>query len=166
MKKITYADFVSFISIFFGFVSVLFSISSQLENAAIFMVLAVVADFADGKIARFLNCSSDMGKNIDSLSDLISFGMAPAVFGYMIISSISYLLAAVLVFFLIACVYRLARWNISKSEGFYLGMPITLNGLIMPIEYFAGIASPANLALTFIIVSVLMASAVRIKKFV
>src|SRR3989344_8604666 len=100
MKKITYADFVSFISIFFGFVSVLFSISSQLENAAIFMVLAVVADFADGKIARFLNCSSDMGKNIDSLSDLISFGMAPAVFGYMIISSISYLLAAVLVFFL------------------------------------------------------------------
>jgi len=69
-------------NLFSGFFSIICSIDGNYELAAIAIFIAVFLDGLDGKVARAANAVSDFGKDYDSLSDLISFGAAPAIFYY------------------------------------------------------------------------------------
>ena len=89
--------------------------------ASLFICAAAVVDFLDGFVARFLNASSEMGKQLDSLADVVSFGVAPGVILYQLLrmsfvkeengldASIIWLLPA----FILSCAaaYRLAKFN-------------------------------------------------------
>lgn len=77
------------------------------------MLIAVLFDFLDGKIARYFNQESDLGKNLDSLCDLISFGLAPAIF----VSLLNNLLIIFILSVVFVCLgaYRLARFNSTKK---------------------------------------------------
>jgi CDP-diacylglycerol--serine O-phosphatidyltransferase len=128
----------------------LVEIPESIYWASIFIALAAVIDFFDGFIARLFNATSEMGKQLDSLADVVSFGVAPSIIVYQFLrlsfaqqtdglnTSIIWLLPA----FFIACAgaYRLARFNIdtTTSVGFK-GVPIPAVGLFIasfPLTYW------------------------------
>jgi len=148
----------------------------QLYMASLFIGIAAIVDFFDGFAARLLKVSSEMGKQLDSLADLVSFGVAPAciVFQFLrmalandvnALSHNSILLAPA---FLIpmAGAFRLGRFNLDASQTTYFkGVPIPIIGILtasFPLIYWqsGGVAqillSPAFCYLYIIIVSYLM----------
>jgi len=100
-------------SLFFGFYSIIASIGGDFSKAAIAIIISCILDGLDGKIARVTNTTSKFGAEYDSLSDLVAFGMAPAILAYSwaLISFGRYgWLAAFL--FVVCGALRLARFNV------------------------------------------------------
>lgn len=130
-------DYVTLLSTACGLLSIFSSVSEWFEIAALLMLAAVLFDRLDGKVARILRLEDrEFGKELDSLSDVLSFGAAPAVFGFAL-GLKSWYEMAILILFVCAGVLRLARFMVVKTEkGYYQGMNITYNGLIFPIFYF------------------------------
>src|SRR3712207_2952421 len=108
--------------------------------ASVFIGIAAAIDFLDGLVARILHVSSDMGKQLDSLADLVSFGVAPGMIVYQFLRlsyaqqengldvSALWLLPA----FIIPCAgaYRLGRFNLDTEQSYgFKGVPIPAAGL-------------------------------------
>ena len=149
-----------------GITSILFAASNEFFIASIFMLIAVFFDMIDGRIARFMNKETNMGKALDSICDMVSFGVAPVVLAFQTTKNIGeggIFAAIIYVIFLAAGALRLARFNI-KELKYFEGMAITLNGLIIPVFYFLGLNSWYPFVL--LVSAVLMVSAFRIKKFI
>lgn len=119
-----------------------YNIPEKLSIASYLIFAAAVVDFLDGFIARLFNATSEMGKQLDSLSDVVSFGVAPSVILYQLLrmsfikeengleTSFVWLLPA----FVVACAgaYRLARFNIDNTQSFgFKGVPIPAAGLLI-----------------------------------
>jgi CDP-diacylglycerol--serine O-phosphatidyltransferase len=114
---------------------------SLIYFSCLFVMAAAVFDRFDGKLARKLDATSDLGKQLDSLCDLISFGVAPAVIAWKLHFShaslffpagwlIGYLLALA---FPIAGAIRLARFNLQEDQDCFYGIPITLAGSVLTL---------------------------------
>ncbi len=162
-KLIKPPDIITLISILFAMPSIFSSIQRDFIYASIFMVLSVIADQLDGTIARWLKRKDNFGKQMDSLADVIAFGVAPAVFGYMLLDR-NMLNITILVLFVFAGTLRLARFNISKHSDYFEGIPITSSGIIIPSLYL--LRFPTNFFIyIYLILAVLMISSIRIKKF-
>lgn len=125
-------------------------IPEKIWMASLFIGLAAVVDFLDGFVARFFNASSEMGKQLDSLSDLVSFGVAPGMILYQFLR-LSFagqenglevgLVALVPVFILpAAAAWRLARFNLDSSQSYsFKGMPVPAVGIFvasLPLIYW------------------------------
>ncbi|GAC1533401.1 MAG: CDP-alcohol phosphatidyltransferase family protein [Sediminibacterium sp.] len=128
----------------------LVEIPERIYMASFLMALAAVVDFCDGFVARLLKVSSEMGKQLDSLADLVSFGVAPGLIAYQFLRlsyaqqeggldvSTIWLLPA----FIIPCAgaYRLARFNIDTQQCYgFKGCPIPAAGLLFasfPLIYW------------------------------
>ncbi len=125
-------------------------IPEKIYMASLFIGIAAFIDFLDGFVARMLKAPSEMGKQLDSLADLVSFGVAPGLIAYQFlrlcyaqqpdgldINSL-WLVPA----FILPCAgaYRLARFNISFSQSYgFKGVPIPAAGLLMasfPLIYW------------------------------
>ncbi|MDE6267657.1 MAG: CDP-diacylglycerol--serine O-phosphatidyltransferase [Muribaculaceae bacterium] len=155
------------IAIIFSFS--LFEISSGLEGwkwVMIFIGMAAVFDFCDGLAARTLKAYSDIGKELDSLSDLVSFGVAPAMLMFNLISSLYPASPLRFLALLIPAMgaLRLARFNVDdRQTSTFIGLPIPANAI-----FFIGLAatlishwsrvSPWLVAIALIIVPILMVS--------
>ncbi|MDE3252851.1 MAG: CDP-alcohol phosphatidyltransferase family protein [Bacteroidota bacterium] len=125
-------------------------IPEKIYMASLFIGIAALIDFLDGFVARLLKAPSEMGKQLDSLADLVSFGVAPGLIAYQFLRlsfaqqpdgldiSTLWLLPA----FLLPCAgaYRLARFNISFSQSYgFKGVPIPAAGLLLasfPLIYW------------------------------
>ena len=108
---------------------------------------------------------NSFGKQLDSLADLVSFGVAPAVL-YNSMSESSVWVLFILILFTICGMLRLARYNISDGKGFE-GVPITVNGLIFPALYLGYLFQPVILVVwpaVYVIMSVLMVSSLRFNR--
>ena len=118
--------------------------------ASVFIGIAAVIDFLDGLVARIMNVSTDMGKQLDSLADLVSFGVAPGMIIYQFLR-LSYAqqenglgISAFLLLpaFIIPCAgaYRLGRFNLDKEQSYgFKGVPIPAAGLLIasfPLIYW------------------------------
>jgi CDP-diacylglycerol--serine O-phosphatidyltransferase len=160
-KEITIADLFSLGNGISGFLSIFFSINQKASLAIIFLVIAVLFDVLDGEIARLFHQSGKLGKYLDSLADIISFGVAPVVFGIMQNQSIISLIAYAL--FLCCGMLRLARFHAVEFKGIYEGMPITFNGIIFPVVFVVGLPV-IFYPLVFAVSAVLMISGFKIKK--
>ncbi|MGC9329694.1 MAG: CDP-diacylglycerol--serine O-phosphatidyltransferase, partial [Candidatus Hinthialibacter sp.] len=115
-------------NIFFGFYSIISSISGSFVRAAFVIIIAGFFDVFDGKIARATNSSSKFGVEFDSLADLVSFGVAPGVLVYLWalkpLGRIGWLGAFL---FLVCGALRLARFNVQidvVSSDRFVGLPI------------------------------------------
>jgi CDP-diacylglycerol--serine O-phosphatidyltransferase len=126
-----------------GIVSILLAIDGHYDFSALLLFLAVVFDVLDGKIAGLLHQKNLFGKQIDSMSDLVSFGVAPALLYYSM-SSPGILGIAVSLFFVACGMLRLARYNISEGTGFE-GVPITVNGVLFPLLFLLFSGFPESL---------------------
>ncbi|QIA17014.1 CDP-diacylglycerol--serine O-phosphatidyltransferase [Campylobacter lari] len=115
-------------SIFLGIISVIASINQNFDKALIYIILSLICDGLDGRVARATNSTSKFGVEFDSLADLIAFGVAPAMLFYM---SIGYeygrfgsLIAGLFVVF---GAIRLARFNVTTGTyepSVFIGLPI------------------------------------------
>ena len=88
---------------------------------AYLILLAMILDTADGFAARMLNVKSELGKQLDSLSDLISFGVAPGFLYYTLFNDIESLLACI--FYILSALYRLAKFNTEEYSTEFNGLP-------------------------------------------
>ncbi len=156
-----FADILTLINVVFGLTAILFAITSKYSLAAIMLIAAVVFDYLDGKVAVLTKTNNEFGKELDSLADTISFGVAPAVFGFSLIQTPLAMIAFTI--FLFCGILRLARYNIMDMKGTYQGMPITLNGLIIPLIYFLDVPL-SYYPYIYLFLGVLMISNLRIKK--
>ncbi|NLI93644.1 MAG: CDP-diacylglycerol--serine O-phosphatidyltransferase [Peptococcaceae bacterium] len=122
-------------NLFFGFLAIIFAMDHHLRSAAGMILLSVLMDSLDGKVARKLKASSDFGKELDSLSDVISFGLAPAVLIYVFVYQNHWPLWGALVsgLFTLCGALRLARFNILCSTDYFVGVPITFAGGFMAL---------------------------------
>lgn len=164
------ADFFTLANLIFGLLSIFYSINKQFTSAAIFLLITVVFDFLDGKIARFSKKVTEQGrafgKELDSLADVVSFGVAPAIFGFSQ-GLQSWWEVLILLFFVSAGMLRLSRFNITINLGYYEGMPITFNGIIFPVLYFISLNFPYPIEynlIAYAILGFLMLSSKKLKK--
>ncbi len=133
MKKSCIPNIFTFINLGCGILSILSASDEKYLLASIFIIIAALVDRYDGRIARFLQVSSDLGKELDSLADLVSFGVAPSILVYLLFNlkdfgPFSILGIAVLLTFPICGAYRLARYNATEFDGTFSGVPITIAG--------------------------------------
>lgn len=116
------------LNIFCGFFAIVSAIDQRFETAAVAVIIAVVFDSLDGKIARATNTTSQFGIEYDSLSDLVSFGLAPALVMYMWVLKPMGRVGWLAAFLFATCgALRLARFNSMTDENpspYFMGLPI------------------------------------------
>ena len=161
LRLIKFADVFTLTNVIFGIISILFSIKGWYNTASLMLLLAVASDFFDGKIAKIMGQANEFGKELDSLADTISFGVAPAIFGFALIQTPLAIISFTI--FLFCGILRLARYNIMDLKGAFQGMPITLNGIIIPFIFFLDV--PIRFyPYIYLVLGVFMVSSLRIKK--
>lgn len=154
-------------NLLFGLLALVLALDQEYIQGGIMVLLAGVMDYLDGKVARKLNVSSDFGKELDSLSDLVSFGVAPAILAYTIqLSDWGYWGLVISFVFVICGALRLARFNVTKFSGGFMGVPITVAGTIVALLIiYSGKLPIVVLPTAMLLLSLLMISKVKIPKF-
>lgn len=165
MKKQA-ANFLTFTSMVLGLFAITQSIDGNFKRSAFLIIIAVIFDFSDGFVARRLNITSTFGKYLDSNSDLISFGVAPGLLIYLsVLNQFNWIGILVSFLFISGGVFRLARYNATEFSGSYVGLPITIAGLILAISTFLiSYFPPVTFIFITIILAWLMVSTYSIKK--
>ena len=163
MKQIP--NIFTLLNLFFGCIAIVFALQNSIEitadgqfvrlteelyYASLFIGIAAVIDFLDGFVARALNASSEMGKQLDSLADVVSFGAAPSIILYQFLrmsfiresEGVETSMLLLMPAFVFACAgaYRLARFNLDTEQSFgFKGVPIPAAGLVvasLPLIYW------------------------------
>lgn len=129
-------------NMFLGYLSIINSIKGNHIQAAWFIVMAMICDGLDGKAARKLEAYSEFGKEFDSFCDAISFGLAPGLFVYTLLSGradLAQIIVPVSFIYALCGVMRLVKFNVvtvaSNEKDDFSGMPIP-NGAAMVVSYF------------------------------
>jgi|TARA_B110000971_G_C20018260_1_gene505033 CDP-diacylglycerol--serine O-phosphatidyltransferase len=128
-----------------GISSIKFSIDGNYSLAVTLILLAAILDALDGRIARLIKGTSEFGKELDSLTDFVSFGIAPVFTLYFWeLNTYGKLGWAITLIYSVCCVLRLARFNLTKIQeteewknNFFEGVPSPAGGLLilMPLIY-------------------------------
>ena len=108
-----------------GIMGVIFTLEGHLEWALPLMILAAVFDFCDGLAARLLNVYSPIGKELDSLADLVSFGVLPALMLYKVLpEDLPLILRIIPLFVAVMSAVRLAKFNVDERQALdFIGLP-------------------------------------------
>ncbi|WP_446898356.1 CDP-diacylglycerol--serine O-phosphatidyltransferase [Clostridium sp. LBM24168] len=153
-----------------GVMSLMMSFQEDYKLAGLFILFACLADRYDGRVARYLNASSELGKELDSLADLVSFGVAPSVlifnvYNFSVLGILGYIMVLLLP---LSGAYRLARYNITEFDGKYFGIPITLSGTFIALFCLITMKNPVHVDFAMflvVVLSYLMVCTHRFKKF-
>jgi len=154
-------------NLLFGFLSLIWTSKGDYRTAAGLILLSVLMDSMDGKVARRLEVSSEFGKELDSLCDVVSFGVAPALLTYKVILEShlglwGILLAAA---FVLCGAVRLARFNVLNITTHFVGVPITLAGGLMALFILFYPSLPWGIfPVALVILAYLMVSTVKVPK--
>ena len=132
-------NFVTLLNLLSGGIAVIFAVEGDLSTAALFVFLGILFDFFDGFIARKLNVVSDLGLQLDSLADVVTSGLVPAlVLFHLFELSIApswdthHILPYFGLLVLLASAYRLAKFNISTEQSnYFIGLPTPANALLI-----------------------------------
>lgn len=172
MKKSCIPNIFTFINLSCGVLSILYTFEKNYLFACFFILIAAFVDRYDGRVARWLNVSSELGKELDSLADLVSFGVAPSILTFLVYNLSDFgpfglLGTIVLLCFPICGAYRLARYNTSTFDGVFTGIPITVAGSVVAIFVFFTLNKSIHQivpVLLLILGSYLMVSTFKLKK--
>jgi len=122
-------NFITTMSLFCGFYSISFSLKGNYYMAAVLILIAGFIDGVDGRVARMTNSTSEFGKEYDSLSDVIAFGVSPAIMAYLWQLNQYGRFGFIACFLFVACgALRLARFNTDTSHNLttFTGLPIPI----------------------------------------
>lgn len=150
-----------------GFLSLISTFNGRYYEAAGLILLAAVFDSLDGRIARRGNCSTDMGKELDSLCDMVSFGTAPAllILTRVIPENVYAIILAAAIFYVVCGAYRLARFNVINNPEYFTGVPITLAGMTVALlSFWEGSQSAVLAILLLVVLGFLMVSKLKVPK--
>ncbi len=164
---------ITLLALCLGLTAIRFGVEGKLENAVIAILIAALLDGVDGRVARFLKGTSRFGAELDSLSDFVNFGVAPALVLYTFVlrdlQTAGWIIALV---FAIAAALRLARFNVSIDDperpewqkNYFVGvpapagatvvlLPVYLHFLGLPIASVSIVVGLYVLAIAFLMVS-------------
>ncbi|HEX7056468.1 MAG TPA: CDP-diacylglycerol--serine O-phosphatidyltransferase [Bacilli bacterium] len=148
-----------------GVIAIILTFNDRADYAAMMVIVAMLMDGLDGRVARALNVQSEFGKELDSLSDVISFGVAPAFVMYVaafqtVNPAAAWVATAI---FPICGALRLARFNVQSPHlGYFVGLPIpAAGGVLATLALFHNELSVAFLLVSELILSFLMISTVK-----
>jgi CDP-diacylglycerol--serine O-phosphatidyltransferase len=139
-------------NMFCGYYAIIKAFKHQFEWAVMLVVIAGVLDSLDGRIARLTGSTSDFGKELDSLTDFLSFGVAPALilyhWGFKDLGRTGWLFAFLLP---VAGAMRLARFNVlagKVDKRYFVGLPIPAAGAaaVLPLYFLSGVPDNAQIA--------------------
>lgn len=172
MKKSCIPNLFTFINLSCGIFSLLNIFHTNYTISGIFILIAGLVDRYDGRVARYLNVSSDLGKELDSLADLVSFGVAPSFLIYTLFDLGSLGPKGIfgiilLILFPICGAFRLARYNVADFDGVFTGVPITIVGCFLAFFAIISICTIKILSVAVILMflgSYLMISNIKLKK--
>ncbi|GAA5819208.1 MAG: archaetidylserine synthase [Methanobrevibacter sp. CfCl-M3] len=173
-------DIISLLNLSFGFISIMLAINGYIRFSAQAIICAIIFDSVDGWVARKVSRNDEhgFGRNIDSLSDVVSFGVAPGILLYSVcrINTPEFIYISVIVslFIIITGVLRLTRYNVIADyldfKGF-IGLPIPATAMLISTFLLTGILHiNSNIAILvllslMIVSSALMISNIRYPKF-
>ena len=173
--RVILPNILTLIGVCIGLSSIKFALDSKYEIAVIAIIFAALIDGLDGRIARLIKATSKVGKELDSLTDVISFGVAPAFIMYFWslnnLGKFGWLLCLI---YVVCVTLRLARFNVHSNEetswkdNFFEGVPSPAGGILvlMPLIYslselkFLNINYNFIVPVFFILVSLLLISKV------
>lgn len=154
-------------NLYCGFLSIGFAATNQFKNAAILILIGMMLDSMDGRLARMLRVDGELGRELDSLADIVTFGIAPSfLVYYTYFYHFGFIGLAVAGLFPLFGAFRLARFNISSQKAslkYFVGVPITAAGGILAILSLFGSNIP-HVVTTFIFTALcfLMVSKIHI----
>lgn len=124
---------ITFTNLCFGMLAIMLAVLDKELLGSCMILAAGFMDRFDGTIARRLNVESDLGRELDSLSDLVSFGLAPSLLAWHLSMQNEGILGIAIAFiFLSAGAYRLAKFNITPFiDNTFTGVPITIAGMLL-----------------------------------
>lgn len=159
-------------NLFLGIISIILATNGRPDLGAVLILIAMMLDGLDGRVARALNVQSEFGKELDSLSDVISFGVAPTLIMYTMAFSnpvtinpgIAWIVTAI---FPICGALRLARFNVIEGiPGYFIGLPIpAAGGVLCTLALFNNDIHTYILIGATLLLSYLMISKVRYPNF-
>ena len=173
--RVILPNMLTLIGVCIGLTSIRFALDEKFEFAIIAIIFAAVFDWLDGRIARLIKGTSEVGKELDSLADVISFGVAPAFIMYFWklneLGRFGWLLCLIYV----SCVaLRLARFNVNSNQepswrdNFFEGVPSPAGGILVLTPLIVSITSFDYIALNYDIIvpaSFIVISLLLISKF-
>ncbi|MGE7666562.1 CDP-diacylglycerol--serine O-phosphatidyltransferase [Ureibacillus composti] len=160
------ANFITLCNLSFGGASIMATLNGAYSYSVLFIFIAAFLDRYDGKIARKYNQESELGKQLDSMSDIISFGVAPALLMYQNVL-VDFEVAGMImtILYIASGALRLARFNITESTGYFVGLPITAAGTFLTISFLLIPFVESVFYMFFVpILAILMISTFSIKK--
>ena len=160
------ANLITMCNLSFGVAAILTTLNDAYSYSVLFIFISAFLDRYDGKVARKFNQESELGKQLDSMGDIISFGIAPALLIYAMILSDFGIIGTLFTILYIACgAFRLARFNISEAKGYFIGLPITAAGTLLTVSYFLfSVVHPQFYLFLVLILSIMMISSFTLKK--
>lgn len=161
------ANYITMLNGIASFLAILL-VSYDYRISIILIYVSFVGDILDGKVARMLNETSEFGKNLDTLSDLISFGIAPMYILFSIVQT-NIFVYIILSFYMMCVLYRLARFNVganataTKTKTHFEGLPAHYPTIIMiTLLWFI---SPIYIIYLSVPFALLMVSKIKIPNF-
>ncbi len=179
-SRVILPNILTLIGVCIGLTSIKFAFDGKFELSIIAVIVAGVIDGLDGRIARLIKGTSKVGKELDSLTDVISFGVAPAFIMYFwSLSEFGRLGWLISLIYVICVALRLARFNVSSDgetswkDNFFEGIPSPAGGILvlMPLIYsfseiqFFNPNYKVVVPILFIIISVLLISKIPTYSF-
>ncbi len=163
-------NFFTLANVAFGFFSMLAAAQGKYERAVLLLFGAAICDLLDGKLARMLDASTHFGTELDSLSDAISFGIAPGLLVYLsVLSRYGAVGAAIAIAYVLTAVVRLARYNVDTAligKVTFQGMPTPIAaGYMLSFVMVRDALPTLVVALGTGLLAVLMVSKLKIPKF-
>ena len=178
--RVILPNMLTLIGVCIGLTSIRFALDEKFELAIIAIIFAALIDGLDGRIARLIKATSKVGKELDSLTDMISFGVAPAfVMYFWKLNTLGRFGWLVCLIYVICVALRLARFNINSSEepswkdNFFEGVPSPAGGILVltPLIFSLSGFDPFNINFNilvptfFILTSLLLISKVPTYSF-
>jgi CDP-diacylglycerol---serine O-phosphatidyltransferase len=153
-----------------GLLAMGMAFQGRVGEAALLVVVGMLLDTLDGRAARLLHAESEFGKQLDSLCDLVTFGVAPAFIMYLsVLQPLGLLGMMIAMLFPICGALRLARFNVqTKSSHYFVGLPITAaGGILATMTLYKNSLVPSEVILpaVMLFLALLMVSNVRYPNF-
>lgn len=166
MKKTWIPNLLTSLNLVAGLMAIMLTITAHSYLAALLIWGAAIFDGADGRVARRLDATSEFGKELDSLADLVSFGVAPAILFYNVaFVGYPWWIYPVIALFPVMGALRLARFNVQNISGYFIGLPIPAAGGLLSL---AAVLTPwlndYILIAILLVLSGLMVSTIKMPK--
>lgn len=146
-------------NLFSGCIGIVFAFKGELQITAYFVILSGIFDFFDGMVARTLNVKSNIGKDLDSLADMVSFGFLPGVVMFQLLKSSDYTseyLPYLAFFITIFSALRLAKFNNDERQTQdFIGLNTPMNTLFICSLPFIAVDYPSIINSTMLLIGII-----------